>query len=304
MWPSAIEPPSEKQLEETMTPTDENPGSSMPYVDTPTQSIDVDGIAFAYRDLGPRSGVPLVLLNHWGAVLDNFDPRIVDGLSRRHRIIAIDYRGIGASGGTAPVAIDAMARDVIALIHALGFEKVDLLGFSLGGFVAQDIVLKAPGLVRRLILTGTGPAGGKSIDQVGAVSWPLMVKGLLTLRDPKSYLFFTSTANGRQAAKAFLERLKERKADRDKGPTPSAFLRQLKAIKAWGRQVPQDLDGIRIPVLIAHGDNDIMVPAVNSHDMARRIPGSQLVIYKDAGHGGIFQYHGEFVPKALAFLNA
>ena len=123
----------------TLTPTDRHPGSRMPYIDTPTQSIDVDGTAFAYRDLGPRSGVPLVLLNHWGAVLDNFDPRIVDGLSRRHRIIAIDYRGIGASGGTAPVTIDATARDAIALIHALGFEKIDLLGFSLGGFVAQDI---------------------------------------------------------------------------------------------------------------------------------------------------------------------
>lgn len=286
-----------------MTPTDEHPGSSVRYIDTSTRLIDVDGTAFAYRDLGPRSGAPLVLLNHWGAVLDNFDPRIVDGLSRRHRIIAIDYRGIGASGGRAPVTIDEMAQDVIALIHALGFEKVDLLGFSLGGFVAQDIVLKAPGLLRRLILTGTGPAGGKGIDQVGAVSWPLIIKGLLTLRDPKTYLFFTSTANGRQAAKAFLERLKERKADRDKGPTPSAFLRQLKAIKAWGRRVPQDLGSIRIPVLIANGDNDIMVPTVNSHHMAHCIPGSQLVIYKDAGHGGIFQYHGEFVSTALAFLN-
>lgn len=275
----------------------------MPYIDTPTRSIDVDGTAFAYRDLGPRRTVPLILLNHWGAVLDNFDPRIVDGLARRHRVIAIDYRGIGASGGTARVTVEAMARDSIALIDALGFEQVDLLGFSLGGFVAQDIVLKAPNLVRRLILTGTGPAGGKGIDKVGAVSWPLIVKGLLTLRDPKTYLFFTSTANGRQAAKAFLERLKERKAGRDKGPTPSAFLRQLKAIQAWGRQVPQDLSSIHIPVLIANGDNDIMVPTVNSHDMARRIPGSQLVIYKDAGHGGIFQYHGEFVPMTLAFLN-
>lgn len=275
----------------------------MPYIDTPTQSINIDGTAFAYRDLGPRSGVPLVLLNHWGAVLDNFDPRIVDGLASGHRIIAIDYRGIGASGGTAPVTIDAMARDVIALVHALGFEKIDLLGFSLGGFVAQDIVLKAPDLVRRLILTGTGPAGGQGIDQVGAVSWPLMAKGLLTLRDPKTYLFFTATPNGRQAAKAFLARLKERKTNRDKGPTPRAFLRQLKAIKAWGRQAPQDLGSIRIPVLIANGDNDIMVPTINSHDMARRIPGAQVVIYRDAGHGGIFQYHSEFVPAALRFLN-
>ena len=278
-------------------------GSGVRYVEAPNLSINVGGTAFAYRDLGPRGGVPLVLLNHWGAVLDNFDPRIVDGLACKHRVIATNYRGIGASGGTAPVTIDEMARDAIALIRALGFEKVDLLGFSLGGFVAQDVALKAPGLVRKLILTGTGPAGGKGIDKVGAVSWPLMIKGLLTLRDPKLYLFFTSTANGRQAAKAFLKRLKERKADRDKGPTPGAFLRQLKAIKAWGRQAPQDLGRIKIPVLIANGDNDIMVPTVNSTDLAERIPGAQLVIYEDAGHGGIFQYHADFVPKALSFLS-
>ncbi|WP_371919993.1 alpha/beta fold hydrolase [Pseudomonas sp. GV071] len=206
--------------------------------------------------------------------------------------------------GTGDHRIDAMARDVIELSNALGLNTVDLLGFSLGGFVAQDIVLKAPERVRRLILTGTGPAGGTGIEQVGKVSWPLMVKGLFTLRDPKTYLFFTSTANGRLAAKAFLQRLKERKSDRDKGPTPAALLRQLKAIKAWGRQAPQALDSIRIPVLIANGDHDIMVPTENSHDMARRIPGAKLVIYKDAGHGGIFQYHGEFVRTALAFLEA
>ncbi|MFB6420062.1 MULTISPECIES: alpha/beta fold hydrolase [Bradyrhizobium] len=259
---------------------------------------------FAYRDIGPRTGVPLVLLNHWGAVLDNFDPAIVDGLATRHRVIAIDYRGIGASSGKAPVTVGEMAQDTMALIAALSFEKVDLLGFSLGGFVAQDIALKSPGLVRKLILTGTGPAGGKGIEKVGPVSWPLMIKGLLTLRDPKFYLFFTSTANGRRAAKAFLGRLKERKADRDKGATPGALLRQLKAIKNWGQQAPQDLGSLRIPVLIANGDNDIMVPSANSTDMARRIPGAQLVIYEDAGHGGIFQYHADFVPKALSFLDA
>src|SRR5947207_7451217 len=262
------------------------------------------GTPFVYRDIGPRSGVPLILLNNWGGVPDNFAARIVDGFASKHRVIATNYRGIGASGGTAPVTIDEMARDTIALIGALGFEKVNLLGFSLGGFVAQDITLKAPDLVRKLILTGTGPAGGTGIDKVGPVSWPLMIKGLLTLRDPKFYLFFTSTANGRRAAKAFLERLQERKADRDKGPTPSAFLRQLKAIKAWGKQAPQDLGSIRIPVLIANGDDDIMVPTANSIDMARRIPGSELVIYEDAGHGGIFQNHANFVPKALSFLGA
>lgn len=272
------------------------------YAEAPNELIQVGGITFAYRDLGPRGGIPLVLLNHWGAVLDNFDPRIVDGLSQQHRVIAIDYRGIGLSEGIAPVTVDEMARDTIALIRALGFDQVDLLGFSLGGFVAQDIVQKAPKLVRKLILTGTGPAGGQGIDRVGAVSLPLMFKGLLTLRDPKAYLFFTSTTQGKQAAKAFLQRLTERKTGRDKGPTPRAFLRQLQAIKAWGRQVPQDLSQLRMPVLIANGDNDIMVPTALSHDMARRIPHAQLVIYADAGHGGIFQYHADFVPKALEFL--
>lgn len=274
------------------------------YVDTQNLSIRVSGTSFAYRDLGPHEGVPLILLNHWGAVLDNFDPRMVDGLAAQHRVIALDYRGIGGSGGTAPLTVDEMSRDVIALIAALGFKKVDLLGFSLGGFVAQDITLKVPGLVRKLILTGTGPAGGKGIEKVGAVSWPLMIKSLLTLHDPKFRLFFTSTPKGQQAARAFLDRLKERKAGRDKGPTPRAFLRQLKAIQAWGRQARQDLGSIRIPVLIANGDNDIMVPTVNSTDMARRIPGAQLVIYEDAGHGGIFQYQDAFVPKALSFLGA
>ncbi|TRL37720.1 alpha/beta hydrolase [Rhizobium straminoryzae] len=287
-----------------MTDASMTTASTHCYRYSPNLFVTVGDIRFAYRELGPRGGVPLVLLNHWGAVLDNFDPRIVDGLAVCHHIIALDYRGIGLSGGAAPLTIDEMARDVIAVVGKLGFSTVDLMGFSLGGFVAQDIALKAPALVRKLILTGTGPAGGSGIERVGAVSWPLMLKGMLTLRDPKTYLFFTSTANGRRAAKDFLDRLKERTLDRDMGPTPRAFLRQLAAIKDWGRQTQQDLERIRIPVLVVNGDHDIMVPTSNSRDLVRRLPNAELVIYPDAGHGGIFQYHAEFVPKALAFLAA
>ncbi|MEY5038715.1 MAG: hypothetical protein RL472_1821 [Pseudomonadota bacterium] len=274
------------------------------FIDAANRIISVEGTRFAYRELGPRGGVPLVLLNHWGAVLDNFDPRIVDGLAATHHVIAIDYRGIGLSGGSAPRTIDEMARDVIAMIHAMGFGSIDLLGFSLGGFVAQDVVLKAPSLVRKLILTGTGPAGGEGIARVGAISWPLIIKGLLTFRDPKTYLFFTGTPNGRASARDFLARLSERKTGRDKGPSPRAFLRQLAAIQAWGRQAPQDLGRIKIPVLVANGDKDIMVPTANSADLASRIQGAELVIYPDAGHGGIFQNHAQFVQKALGFLAA
>jgi pimeloyl-ACP methyl ester carboxylesterase len=289
-----------------MAPTNTNDptGSQASFVNAANQSITVNGIPFAYRDVGPKTDVPLVLFNHWGAVLDNFDPGIIDGLAQTRRIIATDYRGIGSSGGTAPLTVGEMADDAIQLIHALGFETVDVLGFSLGGFVAQDIALKAPELVRRLILTGTGPAGGTGIDKVGTVSWPLMLKGLLTLRDPKFYLFFTSTPNGRRYASQYLQRLKVRKKNRDKNPTPSAFLRQLKAIIAWGRQAPQDLGRLRTPTLIVNGDNDIMVPSVNSIALADRIPNTQLVIYEDAGHGGIFQHYADFVAKALAFLDA
>lgn len=268
----------------------------------PTRHVDAAGTAFAYRRLGPDTGVPTVLLNHWGANLDNFDPRIVEGLAADRPVYALDYRGIGRSGGNAPLTIAAMAGDTIAALRALGLDQVDLIGFSLGGFVTQQILFDAPDFVRRAVLAGTGPAGGTGIKRVGAVSWPLIIKGVLTLRDPKFYLFFTSSAAGRSAARAFLARLKERTKDRDQAVSLKAFLRQLKAIKAWGRQAPQSLDTIRKPVLVANGDHDIMVPSENSTDMARRISDAELVLYPDAGHGGIFQFHDAFLTKARTFL--
>ena len=280
------------------------PVSPALFQDAPTRAVDVDGTAFVYRELGPGTGVPVILLNHLGAQLDNFDPRIVDGLAKARRVIAFDNRGIGASGGKTPSTIAAMARDAVAFIRALGFEQVDLFGFSLGGFVAQEIVLTEPKLVRKLILTGTGPAGGEGIDKVTPLTIVDMIRGALTFRDPKHYLFFTTTPNGRRAANAFLDRLKERKNNRDKAISLSAFRAQLKAIKAYGRHAPQDLSAIRIPTLVANGDQDRMVPSSNTHDLARRIPGAHLVIYPDAGHGGIFQNHADFVPKVLSFLEA
>lgn len=270
----------------------------------PTLTVEAAGTHFAYRRLGPNEGMPVVLLNHWGANLDNFDPPIVEGLAADRPVYALDYRGIGRSGGTAPLTIGEMAIDMIAAIGALGLAKVDLIGFSLGGLVAQEVTLRQPGLVRRLVLAGTGPAGGAGIERVGRVSLPLILKGFVTRRDPKTYLFFTGTANGRQAAKAFLARLKARTMDRDKAVGLGAFGRQGKAIEAWGRQVPQDLSRLHQPTLVANGDHDIMVPTENSTDLARRILGAELVLYPDAGHGGIFQYHDAFLAKAKAFLDS
>jgi pimeloyl-ACP methyl ester carboxylesterase len=269
-----------------------------------TRHIQAAGSGFAYRRLGPETGVPVVLLNHWAANLDNFDPCLVEGLAADRPVYALDYRGVGGSEGKAPLTIKQMSSDMIAVIRALGLGQVDLIGFSLGGFVSQQILFDAPDLVRRVVLAGTGPAGGPGIAQVGSVSWPLIVKGLATFRDPKIFLFFTSSVNGRRAARAFVARLKERKSSRDKAVGFGPMLRQLKAIKAWGLQPPQPLETIWQPALIANGDRDIMVPSENSAMLARRIPNARFVLYPDAGHGGIFQFHEAFLKEAKSFLAA
>jgi pimeloyl-ACP methyl ester carboxylesterase len=274
------------------------------YKNAPTKSVSVGGTRFAYRELGIDSGVPVVFLNHLAANLDNWDPRVVDGIAAKHRVITFDNRGLGASEGKTPDTVEAMARDAIAFIQALGLPQVDLLGFSLGGMVSQVIAQQAPNLVRKIILAGTGPAGGEGIVNVTKLSYLDTLHAFATFKDPKEYLFFTRTANGKSEAKAFIKRLKERTNDRDKATTIKAFRTQLKAIHTWGLAKPADLSTINHPVLVANGDDDRMVPTTNSYDLAQRLPNSTLKIYPDAGHGGIFQAHQRFVPEALTFLGS
>ena len=209
------------------------------YKDAPTRTVSVGGVDFAYRELGPKAGVPVIFLVHLVGNLDNWDPRVVDGIAALHRVITFDNCGVGASTDKTPDTIQAMAKDAVTFIRALGFDQVDLHGFSMGGMIAQVIARDEPELVRKLILTGTGPAGGKGMKEV------VWVAQLDTLRD---------------------------------------------------------LSLIRHPVLLANGDNDRMLPTPNTLDMARRVPNNELVIYPDAGHGGIFQFHEQFVEKALEFL--
>jgi pimeloyl-ACP methyl ester carboxylesterase len=272
------------------------------YRDAPTRTVSAGGVDFAYRELSSGPGVPVVFLTHLAAVLDNWDPRVVDGIAARHRVITFDNRGVGASTGSTPNTIQAMAEDAVTFIRALGLEKVDLLGFSMGGMVAQVIAQDEPQLVRRMIIAGTGPAGGEGIKNVTRISHLDTVRGLLTLQDPKQFLFFTRTANGRRAGKEFLARLKERTENRDKAISLRSYGAQLKAIHRWGLAEPQDLSVIRQPVLVANGESDRMVPTKNSVDLARRLPNSKLELYPDAGHGGIFQFHQQFVASALEFL--
>ena len=272
------------------------------YKDAPTRTIHAGDVTYAYRELGPRGGIPVVFFVHLAANLDNWDPRIIDPIAAQHHVITFDNRGVGASTGTVPDSIEAMADDAVTFIKALGFDQVDIFSFSLGGMVAQALVMKHPGLVRKLILTGTGPAGGKDMDKVAGVTYYDILRAAVTRSDPKEFLFFNRNATGKPAARAFVQRLKERTTDRDKPVAVKAFQTQLKAIKKWGRSPAADLSKISQPTLIANGDHDRMVPSVLSEDLHRRITGSELVIYPDSGHGGIFQFHDRFVPVALEFL--
>jgi pimeloyl-ACP methyl ester carboxylesterase len=274
------------------------------YKNAPTKSVLVGGTRFVYRELGIDTGVPVIFVNHLAANLDNWDPRVVDGIAAKHRVITFDNRGVGASEGKTPDTVDAMAKDAVAFIRALGFAQVDLLGFSLGGFVSQAIAEREPALVRKIILAGTGPAGGEGIVNVTKLSYLDTFKAVATFKDPKELLFFTRTAHGKSEAKAFVKRLKERTVDRDKSIAVRAFRTQLKAIHTWGLEKPWDLPSIQHPVLVANGDDDRMVPTSNSYDLARRLPNATLRIYPDAGHGGIFQAHERFVGEALQFLGS
>lgn len=272
------------------------------YAKAPARTITADGVTYAYRELGPKGGIPVVFFVHLAATLDNWDPRIVDPIAKDRHVITFDNRGVGASTGQVPDSVEAMADDAYTFIRALGFDKIDIFSFSLGGFIAQDLVVKHPELVRKLVLTGTGPRGGKDIDKVVGVTYWDILRATLTRQDPKEFLFFNRNTTGKPAARAFVQRLQERTVDRDADIKVRAFQTQLKAIQKFGRSAPADLSKLTQPTLIANGDNDRMVPSVLSDDLRRRITGSELIIYPDSGHGGIFQFHAKFAPVAVEFL--
>ncbi len=275
---------------------------NQPYLQVPSKTVTAGGTTYAYREMGPKGGVPVVFLIHLAGTMDNWDPRIIDPIAAKHHVITFSNRGVGASTGSVPDSIDSMADDAASFIQALGYPTVDLFGFSLGGMIAQSLVLKHPTLIRKLVLAGTGPAGGDGIQKIMGTTYYDMLRATLTRQDPKEFLFFNRNTAGKSAARAFINRLKERTTNREAPIKLQAFQTQLKAIRRWGLSPSADLGVITQPTLIANGDNDRMVPSVLSSDMHRRIPGSELVIYPDSGHGGIFQFHDRFVPVALEFL--
>lgn len=273
------------------------------YITVPTQFITAsNGIKFAYRRLGSKKDIPIIYFNHLTANLDNCDPRVMDGMATQHEIISFDYRGVGTTSGEDAKAISDMAKDCISFIKALGYDKVDIMAFSMGGFISQELMAMEPTLVRKIILAGTGPRGGKGISDVVNLTYWDILKGYLTFRDPKFYLFFTTSQNGKKAASLFLNRLKERTVNRDIPVKIRTLRAQLKAIHTWGYEQPADLSKFKLPVLVINGDNDRMVPTPNSYDMAKRFPNAKLHIYEEAGHGAVFQHHDDFVKRSLSFF--
>lgn len=259
------------------------------FVDASTRTVTAAGVLFVYRELGTgHGGVPLVGLRHLGANMDSWDPEVVDPLAEGRRVIVIGYRGVGASTGSVQDRFEDIAEDVISVLHALGLSRVDVFGLSMGGMVAQEILRQAPELVERVILTGTGPQGGPGLTAMTKVMVRTILRGLVTFTPATTLLFFTRTSTGRQAAKAYQARIKQRRTGRDNPVTPAVFRAQLRAVNLWGQEQPEG-NTFAGPALILHGDNDRMVPMENVDPLSARFPHAEVRVFTDSGHGVVSQ---------------
>lgn len=276
----------------------------MSYITTKNQYILVDGNNIAYRELSKgKSALPLVMLVHLAATLDNWDPKLIDNIAKEHHIIVMDLPGVGASQGKVSNTISGMAKQAVSIIKALGYHRVNLLGLSMGGMIAQEIIRQEHSLVNRLVLAGTEPRGGKEMDKVTGKTFKYMLKAGFERIDPKRYIFYNHDEEGRRVADEVLGRMNAREADyQDSAMKVPGFLTQLKAIKRWGKEEADDLSFITQPTFIVNGDKDMQVPTENSYDMHEKITNSKLLIYPNAGHGSIFQYADEFAKELLEFL--
>jgi pimeloyl-ACP methyl ester carboxylesterase len=278
----------------------------MAYVDASTQRITVEsGIDYAYRDLGEGGGVPLVLLQHFRGSLDNWDPALVDAVAAARRIVAFDNVGVAATTGATPSTIEAMAHDAIVFIAALGLDRIDLLGFSIGSFVAQEIALIRPALLRRVVLASSAPQGA-----AGMYGWaPEVIAAVGTPEtSPEGYLsvFFAPTDASREAGQQAAARIfGGRTTDRDEPTTWQTRNAQYDAATAWGipnHSLLQRVAAIELPVFVANGDSDPMILPRYSHLLAGLLPNARVKIYPGSAHGFLFQHHQEFAADVHAFL--
>jgi len=272
----------------------------------PTRFVDADGIRFAYRRFGNPIGTPIVLLQHFMGNLDNYDPAITDALAAGREVILTANAAVGLSTGVAPETVAGMARDAASLIDALGLERVDLFGFSMGGFVAQQIVVDRPELVRRLILVGTGPRGGDGMGQLAPDTAPLFGK----VYDPQDLMwlpiFFSPSEASQAAGRRFLERIRARTEDRDAPVSEATVAAHSAAAREWGTAAPGSFDylkGITHPALVVNGSNDIVVPTINSYILQQNLPNAELILFPDSNHGSHFQFTEPFNRYVSDFLD-
>jgi pimeloyl-ACP methyl ester carboxylesterase len=270
-----------------------------------TRFIVANGVSYAYRRFGSGNRLPLVCLQHFRGGLDNWDPAVTDGLAKGGEVILFNNAGVASSGGEPADTMVGMAKHVIAFIDALDLAKVDILGFSTGGFVAQRVALERPDLVHRLILAGTGPEGGE-----GMIGYPPEITRHAIQEVPTEEnfltLFFSPTPTSQAAGHAFWVRRHER-ADQDVPSSPAAMGAQAAAIAAWGVVPATDryanLEEIDHPTLVVNGKEDVMVPTINSFILQQHLPNATLILYPDSGHAAIFQFPDLFVCDATQFLN-
>lgn len=272
---------------------------------TPNLTLhSAQGFAYSYRRYGKKGTVPVLFLQHFRGNLDNWDPALVDAIAEEREVILVDARGVGGSGGEVPTTVRDFALDAIEFADTLGITELDLFGFSHGGFVAQEFALIRPQLVRRLILAGTGPQGGREMH-----GWNEETRGHaykdVQGADDVLYLFFTPSAQSQARGAEFVGRIYTRQDGRDVAPTLAVRDAQAAAIVEWGIRDYSKLsrlENIVQPTLVANGDDDILVPTVNSYLLAGHLPNARLLIYPDAGHGFLFQYPVEFAREVNSFL--
>src|SRR5580704_8286113 len=274
---------------------------------SPTQFVEANGITFAYRRFGKTGGVPLVFSQHYLGTMDYWDPTVTDGLARDREVILFNNAGISNSSGEVPTTFERMGADAIAFIKALGLKQVDLFGFSIGGIVAQEIVVQAPDLVRRLIVDGAGPRGGQGMELLTQAAGRLFG----ATYDPPEGVWlavkFSPSAAGQAAGREFLERTHLRQEGGDPEVNDKVSPAQVEAMGKWGVQQKGSYDNLKTikqPTLVVNGSNDVIMPTVNSFIMQQNMPNAQLIIYPDSNHGAHHMYPELFVEHATLFLNA
>lgn len=272
----------------------------------PTQYIDANGIRFAYRRFGKQQGVPVVLNMHFTGTMDHWDPMVTDGLAQDREVILFNNAGISSTSGEVPTSVEEMAANAARFIKALGLPQVDVLGFSLGGLVAQTLAIAEPALVRRLVLVGTGPRSGEAMASLTPEAVEVFSATYQNPDDLWLGVFFTPSPASQAAGRAYLERFRLRSEGRDPEVNESVAPAQLAALAKWG--APQDkpfeyLAALHQPTLVINGDNDVIIYSINSWHLQQHIPNAQLILYPDANHGSQYQYPERFVGHVSTFLS-